>query len=49
VDPLTCHKCGEVMRIVAFVTQPAVIDKILKHRRETQLTSPFESRAPPAA
>ncbi len=48
-DPLTCPKCGETMRIVGFVTQPAIIDKILKHRREKQLTSPFESRAPPAA
>ncbi len=48
-DPLTCPKCGETVRIVGFVTQPAIIDKILKHRRERQLTSPFESRAPPAA
>jgi len=48
-DPLTCAKCGETMRIVGVITQPAVIDRILKHRREKQLTSPFESRAPPAA
>ena len=49
VDPLTCPRCGQVMQIVGFVTQPAVIDKILRHGRERQLTSPFESRAPPAA
>ncbi len=49
VDPLRCPTCGERMQIVGFITQPAVIDKILRHRREKQLTSPFESRAPPAA
>ena len=49
VDPLTCARCGETMQIIGFVTQPAVIDRILRHRREKRLTSPFESRAPPAA
>ncbi len=49
VDPLLCPTCGERMKIVGFVTQPVVVDKILRHRRERQLASPFESRAPPAA
>lgn len=49
VDPLLCPTCGERMQIVGFVTQALVVDKILRHRRERQLTSPFESRAPPAA
>ena len=35
------------MVIVAWITEAAVIDRILKHRRERGLVSPFESRAPP--
>ncbi|MCP5044604.1 MAG: hypothetical protein GY944_26555 [bacterium] len=49
VDPLICPRCGHEMQVVGFVTQPAVIDKILAHREAKQLTSPFEPRAPPAA
>ncbi len=29
VDPLRCSRCGHDMRIVAFITQPRVIDRIL--------------------
>jgi hypothetical protein len=25
VDPLACPRCGEVMRIVAFVTEPQIL------------------------
>ncbi len=49
VDPLLCPTCGEAMQIVGFIKEPALIDKILRHRKQKQLTSPFESRAPPAA
>ncbi len=49
VNPLLCPRCGHEMRVVGFVTKPAVIDKILAHREAKQLTSPFEPRAPPAA
>jgi len=31
VDPLTCPKCKNVMRILAFIEDQAVIKKILKH------------------
>jgi hypothetical protein len=31
VDPLTCPACSGPMRIVAFITQRAVIDRILAH------------------
>ena len=31
VDPLTC-RCGAQMKIVAFVTEPASICRILAHR-----------------
>ena len=40
VDPLACPTCHGVMRIVAFITQPSVIDQILTHLR---------TRAAPAA
>ena len=31
VDPLTCRSCGEKMKILAFITEPAVIRRILDH------------------
>jgi hypothetical protein len=34
-----CPRCGGAMRILAFLTEPAVIDRILTHLR---------TRAPPA-
>ncbi len=30
VDPLECPRCGQTMRIVAFITEPQVIDRILE-------------------
>ncbi len=44
VDPLRCPRCGHEMRIVAFITQPRVIDRILTHLRRTA-TEPRRSRA----
>jgi len=32
VDPPTCPKCGEIMRIIRFVEDREVIKAILKHR-----------------
>jgi hypothetical protein len=46
VDPLACPRCGEEMRIVAFVTEPKTIDRILDHLRRTAPTRP-RPRAPP--
>jgi len=38
------------MEVVAWITQPSVVDAILRHRREHGLVSPHEeARAPPAA
>lgn len=36
VDPLICPSCGGEMRVVAFITEHEVVDKILRHleRRE---------------
>lgn len=42
VDPLVCKRCGEEMVIVAWITRPDVVDRILRHRREKGLVSPFE-------
>ena len=42
VDPLVCRRCGEEMVIVAWITRPDVVDRILRHRREKGLVSPFE-------
>ncbi len=36
VDPLRCPQCGAEMRIVAFITQRAGIDRILDHMRRTR-------------
>ena len=42
VDPLTC-RCGAQMKIVAFLTEPASIRRILAHRKN----NPSQQRAPP--
>jgi hypothetical protein len=31
VDPMTCPKCGGRMKVVAFLTEPAVVDRIIEH------------------
>jgi hypothetical protein len=50
VDPLVC-KCRARMRIVSFITDPRVVDRILRHRESErcQAKDPFEPRAPPRA
>ena len=49
-DPLVCA-CGGRMRIVSFITDPCVIDRILRHRESQRCKAqdPFEPRAPPRA
>ena len=50
VNPMVCPRCQIEMEVVALITEPAVIDKILRHREKHGLTSPFEAnppRAPP--
>jgi hypothetical protein len=49
VDPLTCPRCGVGMQVVAWITDVETIDRILRHRRDRGLFSPFEARAPPSA
>jgi hypothetical protein len=47
-DPLLC-RCGGRMRIVSFVTDPRVVDRILRHCQSgrCKTSDPFEPRAPP--
>jgi hypothetical protein len=43
VDPLLCPRCGGEMRVIGFITQPALIDRILDHLRSREKVS----RPPP--
>ena len=45
VDPLTC-RCGAQMRIVAFILDPQVLTKILRHIASAHTA---RERAPPAS
>lgn len=31
VDPMVCPQCGGMMKIIAFVTEYAVVDRIIDH------------------
>jgi hypothetical protein len=49
VDPLLCPRCGVVMTIVAVITEPAVVDSILRSRSRGACRDPFAERGPPSA
>ena len=49
VDPLTCPACSGPMRIVAFITERDVIDRILQHLRRKPEPQREHARAPPTA
>ncbi len=44
VDPLVCPSCGSEMKVVAFIIDHAVVDKILRHIERTRTE---RSRGPP--
>ncbi len=45
-DPLTCNECGEPMRIIAFITDPLEVAKILEHIGEqTARAAPDANRS----
>ncbi len=50
VDPLTCPACSGPMRIVAFITERAVIERILAHlaNRATRSSKSAAARDPPS-
>ena len=35
VDPLVCPQCGGTMKIIAFITEYAVVDRIIAHLKLT--------------
>ena len=35
VDPMACPKCGGRMKVVAFLTEYAVVDRIIEHLKST--------------
>ena len=35
VDPMVCPKCGGMMKIIAFITGYAVVDRIIDHLKLT--------------
>ena len=44
VDPMICPRCGGRMRVVAFLTEHAVVDRIIRHLELT-----FVAEKPPPA
>ncbi|MCJ7589092.1 MAG: transposase [Candidatus Aminicenantes bacterium] len=44
VDPMICSKCGGRMKVVAFLTDYAVVDRIIRHLELT-----FAAERPPPA
>jgi len=48
VDPLLCARCGTKMKVIAWITDPVVIERIVAHRKRAGLESPFDARGPPA-
>jgi len=49
VDPLLCPACKVEMTVVSVLTDPALVDAILRHRAQGGGKDPHEPRAPPAA
>ena len=39
VDPLVCPQCGGTMKIIAFLTDTAVVDRIINHLNLTFIAS----------
>ena len=42
VDPLLCPKCGSEMKVIAVLTDPKVVDRIIRH-----LDKNAAARSPP--
>jgi len=42
IDPMTCPKCGGLMKVVAFITDYQVVDRIIDHLNLT-----FVAERPP--
>ena len=35
VDPMVCPRCGGTMKVIAFLTDYAVVDRIISHLKLT--------------
>jgi hypothetical protein len=46
-DPLLCPKCGEIMKIISVIIEPAVVDKIIRHLQKKASEDKTATRAPP--
>jgi hypothetical protein len=46
-DPLLCPQYRTEMKVIRVITEPEVIDQILKHIARTGGRDPFEGRGPP--
>jgi len=48
VDPMLCS-CGTKMKIISIITEPRVVDRILRHLQSERCRArdPFQSRPPP--
>ena len=46
VDPLACPRCDALMRVVAVITDPAVVTRILLHQARG-VERARQSRSPP--
>ena len=44
-----CPKCGVEMKVVSVITDPDVVDRILRHLEKNGGRDPFEPRAPPSS
>ena len=47
VEPLVCARCGSALRVVSVITEPRVIDDILRHHARHGQRNPFPARPPP--
>ncbi len=48
VDPLLCAKCGSEMKIIAVLTDPKVVDRIIQHLQQNASRGPAAAaRSPP--
>ena len=48
VDPLLCPDCGGQMKVIAVLTDPEVVDRILRHIKAKQEKEKEQEQAPPA-
>jgi transposase len=48
VDPLVCPKCGSAMKVIAVITKPEEIRRIMEYQRRNK-APPFDAAWPEAS